>query len=291
MATLTHAEFALSNYRFGPGHPVYLNGIDTPGIAWRDQDLLNPVGHNVYFGRDYQDPKPWGFKFTITGATPTEAAENYFKLANVWEAPHLRDTPGAEVALDFQLHGSARRIYGRPRDLRPVDSADLFVLDTIKAEATFQPQQGAVYDGDTRSFTMTMTPGSAGGFVFPIVFPWGTTQGGTRQGIIPAGGGLTPTNDVQITVHGPVAQPHIAGPGWEFGLTTSLAYDKSITVDARRKTILWNNGSSAAGFLTPGTRLDDITIPPGASEIKFTGDDQSGTSTVTVTWHPTITTI
>lgn len=291
MNPLIHAEFDLAGYRFGPGHPVYLGGIDTPGLAFRDQDVLNPVGSNILFGRDYADPKPWGLRFTITGSTPAEAAENYFALATAWEAAHIRDTPGMDLPLDFTLHRAGRRIYGRPRSLTPTDSTDLFVLETIKADATFQPVWPDIVDSQSQEFTMTMTPGSAGGFVFPIVFPWGTTQGGTRQGIITNTGGRKPTHDVQIRTHGPVGQPVISGPGWQFGLRTAIPYDRSITVDARLKTVLWDTGASAAGLLTPGTRLNDITIPPGDSEIKFTGDDQSGTSTVTTTWRPTITTI
>ncbi|MCD1286480.1 MULTISPECIES: hypothetical protein [unclassified Brevibacterium] len=291
MNPLIHAEFDLDGYRFGPGHPVYLSRVDTPGIAWRDQDIVNPVGENVFFGRDYPDPKPWGFDITITGDTPAEAAENYFALANAWAAQRIRDTPGAELALDFNMHGTDRRIYGRPRDLKPDDATDLFVLETIKAKATFQPSSAEMVDGTARVHQMTMTPGPAGGFVFPIEFPWATTQGGTRQGIIRNAGGLTPTRDVQIEVHGPVGKAVVSGPGWEFGLTQPIAYDRAVTLDVRPATTRWDTGASAAGLLTPGTRLADITIPPGDSEITFTGDDQSGTSTVTVTWRPTITTL
>ena len=86
MPTLSHSEFDLRGYRFGPGHPVYLSGIETPGLVWRDQDVLNPVAAGVFFGRDYKDVKPWGLKFTITGTDPAEAAENYFALVKAWEA-------------------------------------------------------------------------------------------------------------------------------------------------------------------------------------------------------------
>lgn len=291
MNPLIHAEFDLDGYRFGPDHSVYLSRVDTPGISWRDQDLVNPVGANVFFGRDYQDPNPWSFDFTITGTTPAEAAENYFALANAWTAQHIRNTPGAELPLDFNMHGTDRRIYGRPRDLKTDDATDLFVLETVKAKATFQPSRAELFDGRVQTLPITMTPGPGGGFVFPIVFPLITTKGGSRQGIISAGEGLTPTHDVQVEIHGPVGQPRVTGPGWEFGLRTTLPHDRSITVDARRGTILWDNGSSAAGLITANTRLDDIVIPPGPSEIKYTGIDPTGTSTVTVTWHPTITTL
>lgn len=290
MPTLSHSEFDLRGYRFGPGHPVYLSGIETPGLVWRDQDVLNPVAAGVFFGRDYKDVKPWGLKFTITGTDPAEAAENYLALVKAWEAPDVRD-PGDEVPLDFALHDTVRRIYGRPRDLKLTEPSDLFVLETLKAEATFQPSSPDLVDGVSRQLKMTMTPGRAGGFVFPIVFPWGTTQGGTRQGIISDGGGTTPTHDVLIEVHGPVSKAVVTGPGWRFGVTQNLPYDRSIILDTRRRTVLWDTGASAAGLISPGTRLDDITIPPGPSEIKFTGEDQSGTSTVTLTWRPTITTL
>lgn len=288
MSTLKHGEFDLNGYRFGDGHPVYPSGTSRGGIEWRDQDTANPVGDGILFGRDHRTPKPRRFALTITGDTPAEAAAHAAELARAWEYTRDRWEPGEEVVLAWGQHGRTLRQYGRPRGL-DLDDADLWVLETLtNVPAEFVPSDPVAYEDTARRIKLTLTPGRAGGMVFPIEFPWGTTEGGRRQGIITDGGGHIPTNDVTITIHGPVSRPTVSGPGWTIPLNTTLAWDRSIAISARHRTVLRDDGASMAGVLGRGTRLSDVTIPPGHSEITFTGEDTSGTSHVTVTWHPVV---
>ena len=285
MAALVHGEYALGGYRFGTGHPVYPSEQHRPGIEWRDQDTVSPTSDRILFGRDYRTPKPIQFELTITGDTPAETAENVARLAAAWEYHRTQWEPGAETTLAFNKHGRILRYYGRPRTLDLPDS-DSWMLETVKGKAEFLPSEPVAYEDAARSLTLTLTPGEAGGLIFPITFPWGTTNPGQRQGIINDAGGIIPTRHVTVAIKGPVTNPTVKGPGWAITLNTTLAYDETVTLDARRSTALRQDGASMAGVIGRRFRFDTLQIPPGASEITFTGTDQSGTSSATVTWHP-----
>lgn len=282
--TLEHGQFSLDGHVFGEGHAVYAAHVTHGGQAWRTDDVTNPVGHDLWMGSDYADLQPITLDLKITGTTPQDATLALERFAGVWRAAGRRG-PGAESVLAWGMHGRTRRVYGRPRSFQPQDG-DLYVLETAEGEATFQPNGPLVYQDTPRELPLTITPGEAAGLQFPIVFPWGTLMGGRRAGIIDDGGGTAPTDDVQLTVRGPINRPVIRGKGWTVALATNLAWDRHITIDTRRRTALWDTGASAAGVLSRRTRLADITIPPGPSEIQFAGEDQSGTSQLLVSWRP-----
>ena len=285
---LGNGQFEINGYTFGCDDPVKVLTLQTGGLRWRVQDQENPVADGVWFGSDYVDPEPIEMDASVTGATPAEAREELARFALAWHS-WRRTTPGVDVALRYGIHGEERVVYGRPRDFA-FDETTLWAQPRAAGSLVFE-RSGHLFYGSARELSLTITPGKAGGLIFPIVFPWGTIQGGTRQGIIEQGGGVVPTDDVTLTVKGPINRPIIRGPGWQVALSTNLEWDRSITVNTRRKTVLWDNGSSAAGVLSRRSRLSDITIPPGSSEIRFEGEDLSGTSQLIVSWRPAYTSI
>ena len=285
---LGNGQFEINGYKFGCDDPVKVLTLQTGGLKWRVQDQENPVADGVWFGSDYVDPEPINMDASVTGATPAEAREELARFSLAWHS-WRRSTPNTEVALRYGIHGEERVVYGRPRDFA-FDETTLWAQPRAAGSLVFE-RSGHLFYGSARELSLTITPGKAGGLIFPIVFPWGTTQGGIRQGVIEEGGGVVPTDDVTLTVKGPINRPIIRGAGWQVALSTNLAWDRSITVNTRSKTVLWDNGSSAAGVLSRRTRLADITIPPGSSEIRFEGEDQSGTSQLIVSWRPAYTSI
>ena len=285
---LGNGQFEVNGYEFGCDSPVKVLTLQTGGLRWRVQDQENPVSDGVWFGADYVDPEPIEMDASVTGSTPAEAREELARFFRAWHAWD-RATPGSEVALRYGIHGDERVVYGRPRDFN-FNETTLWSQPRVRGNLLFE-RSGHYFYGAQRKLPLTITPGTAGGLVFPIVFPWGTTQGGTRQGIIEDGGGEVPTDDVQLTVRGPINRPIIRGAGWQVALSTSLAWDRSITINTRQRTALWDNGSSAAGTLSRRSRLADVVIPPGSSEIRFEGEDLSGTSQLLVSWRPAYTSI
>lgn len=285
---LGNGQFEINGYTFGCDDPVKVLTLQTGGLRWRVQDQENPVGDGVWFGTDRVDPEPIEMDASVTGSTPAEAREELARFSRAWHAWD-RAVPGAEAVLRYGIHGDERIVYGRPRDFT-FDETTLWSQPRARGKLLFE-RSGHKFYGAARELPLTITPGKAGGLVFPIVFPWGTVQGGQRDGVIEDGGGTVPTDDVTLTVRGPINRPIIRGAGWQVALSTSLAWDRSITINTRQRTALWDNGSSAAGLLSRRTRLADVTIPPGSSEIRFEGEDLSGTSQLLVSWRPAYTSI
>ena len=283
---LGNGEFALNGFRFGCGHPnIGVSTLQATSIRWRVQDQPNPVGDNILVGRDYGDPQPIKLGVFFSGDTAEEVAQAAAEFANAWATAQARK-PGEDSVLEIGVHGRTLRAYGRPRDL-DIDDTDIFAQRHAEGTAIFDRSDMLFYgdpdNGGGGQVTLSITPPQAQGLVFPVVFPWGTFKGGERQGVV-VNAGLRPTQDVTITINGTVTNPVVSGDGWEIQLNTSLAYDRSVTIDARNRTVTRDDGVSLAGTLTRKSRLDQIVVPPGSSEFFFRGTSVDGSATATIRW-------
>lgn len=283
---LGNGEFALNGFRFGCGHSnIGVSTLQATSIRWRVQDQPNPVGDNILVGRDFGDPQPIKLGVFFRGGTAEETAQAAAEFANAWAAARNRK-PGEESVLEIGVHGRTVRAYGRARDL-DIDDSDIFSQRHAEGTAVFDRTDGLFYgDPDTGGggqVKLSITPPQAQGLVFPVVFPWGTFRGGERQGVV-SNTGLRPTGDVTVTITGTVTNPVVSGAGWEIQLNTSLAYDQSVTINARARTVRRNDGTSLAGTLTRKSRLDRIVVPPGNSEFFFRGTSVDGSATATIRW-------
>lgn len=282
---LHNGEFAINGYKFGCGHNANVSTLNATGIRWRVQDQPNPVGDDILVGRDFMDPQPIKLGVFFKGRTAQEVAQAAAEFANAWAAARDRK-PGELSVLEIGVHGRTVRAYGRSRDL-DIDDTEIFARLHADGTAVFDRTDGLFYGdpatGGGGEVTLSLTPPQSAGLVFPIVFPWTTLTGGQRQGIV-SNPGLRPTKDVTITIAGPVAHPIVAGDGWEIDLDVSLAYDRTVTIDARAKTVTRDDGASMAGNLSRHSRLDQIQVPAGDSEFTFRGTDQTGSATATIRW-------
>ncbi|MCD1287347.1 MULTISPECIES: hypothetical protein [unclassified Brevibacterium] len=282
---LHNGEFAINGYKFGCGHNANVNTLNATNIRWRVQDQPNPVGDDILLGRDFMDPQPIKFGLFFKGQTAQEVAQGAAEFANAWAAARDRK-PGEVSVLEIGAHGKTYRAYGRARDL-DIDDTEIFARLHADGTAVFDRKNGLFYgDPDTGGggeITLSITPPQARGLVFPVVFPWGTFQGGQRQGIV-NNPGLRSTTDVTITIRGTVNRPVVSGDGWEIELDTNLAYDRSVVIDAMNKTVTRDDDVSLAGKLTRKSRLDQIQVPAGASEFKFRGTSVDGSATATIRW-------
>ena len=283
---LGNGEFALNGFRFGCGHSnIGVSTLNATSIRWRVQDQSNPVGDNILTGRDYGDPQPIKLGVFFSGNTAEEVAQAAAEFANAWATAQARK-PGEDSVLEIGVHGRTLRAYGRPRDL-DIDDTDIFSQRHAEGTAIFDRSDMFFYgdpdNGGGGQVTLSITPPQAQGLVFPVVFPWGTFKGGERQGVV-VNAGLRPTQDVTITINGTVSNPVVSGDGWEIQLNTSLAYDRSVTINARNRTVTRDDGVSLAGTLTRKSRLDQIVVPPGSSEFFFRGTSVDGSATATIRW-------
>ena len=176
------------------------------------------------------------------------------------------------------------------------DAADVIFFDNVLLERSATAgtyfdgsSLGGVWAGTPNASTSTQTTHS-GGMSEPLSEPLSTIGGGARSGVIDVVGGTAPAPFI-ATIHGPMTNPWIAGPGWRFDFLTTLAYDQTLTVDTRpwAKTVLRNDGASLAGTLTrASTALSDARLLPGGGAwLTFGGIDGTGTATCSVSWRPT----
>lgn len=286
---LHHGEFEINGHRFGCHHPVKVVGFRSKGINWRVQDQPNPVGDGMRFGIDYADPEDLHLELSISDSTAEEVRSAFTEFSHAW-ADASRHTSGDLAVLRYGIHGTTRRVYGRPRAL-DVDEGAMWAQKVAQGTASFARSSHLFFDDQAQqSERLTLHASETGGLVFPIVFPWGTLPGGPRRGQVHVGG--TIPAPATVLIHGPVTDPVVESGGWQVGFTgMRLAYDQSATVDALSGTVLRNDGASLAGKLTRNTFLADVRMRPGAQEITYQGDDPTGTSWAEVSWHPATTSI
>lgn len=279
---LGNGQFKVNNYLFGCGQPVDVLEFSTGGVKYRTQDAANPLGDSTFFGRDFKDTDPIKMKVVAKGATPRDALDAMNRFTAAWESK--RDTPGALTVMQFGILGFERRVYGRCRDAE-FEETTVFSQPRVVGNVQFERADPLFYMNASQSVSLTLNAGDAGGIIFPLTFPWTSTIGGPRQGVVDVDGiKATPALVVKIT--GPVTNPKVSGPGWSVSFPNlTLKYDETVTVDTRQVSVT-RNGASIAGSLSRYTFLDDVKLKPGPQEIVFEGIDNVGAATATVSWFP-----
>jgi hypothetical protein len=289
MAVLNDGEFELDGYGFGgESHPIVVQpgGFDPGTSGLRNQDNDNGVSDGLSMGRDTKTPPLWGFTLMTNQYSASDALDALEDAAAQWDAPDVRSTPGAVQTMRYNIGGRTRRVYGRTRRFAQTVTAGLW-SGTSGAVADFQLVDGRYYDDELRQQSVTIVPASTGGLSGVLTGPISTSAGGARQGVIPDVGGKLPA-PIVATIHGPITNPWISNGEWKIELKLTLAYDQSVTIDARpwRTTVLRNDGASLAGALTRNSRLDLARLRPGSAELTFGGTDATGTATCSVSWRP-----
>jgi len=278
-------DIEVGGYLTGPGQPVFARALNVGAAQARDQDQLNPVGNTTHFGRDYLTPPVWKLEFCIgEGIGPLEALRALAQLQTAWRTAVNPEEPGAVTTLRYAAAGRTRRVYGRPRNFTPDVSRNLADGD-VMATAEFVTADPYHYDDLEGELTITLRDNSNFGAVtLPAVWPLMSVPGAGRQGtIIVDGDAPTP---VQVTFDGPVVNPALAaGEEWAVQTTTSLAYDRSLTIDARTETVELEDGTPVPGVLSHETYLPGARLEPGIQELRFTGTDATGTSKATIRWR------
>lgn len=284
MAVLQDGDFELDGYLFSGSRrrPLYVQGVELAAAKGREQDVFNPIGEDLLFGRDYRTAPQWGFKLRVGHGGAEATLANLAALTRAWNAK--APVPGAESVMRYAAAGRTRLVYGRARELSP-EIGQVFDLGRVVADAKFQPRDPWYYDDEVQSVTVGLVPVSSGGLLSPLVSPLTTIAGAQRQGLITVGGDAPAP--VEVVFKGPITNPRAESSGWQVGLNATLAYDHTVTVNTRTGTVTRNDGASLGGTLTRRTYLPQARLQPGAREIIFSGTDQTGTATCTVRWRNT----
>lgn len=131
---------------------------------------------------------------------------------------------------------------------------------------------------------------STDGWLTPFEFPLvSTVSGDPRAGSVVNAGELPAP--VRVRFQGPCTNPRVWADGFEAGYRGSLAHDQSVTLDGLNKTAILRGGGRSprhvAGAVTRKTRLSQLALPLGTSNLWFEASDPTGTSFVDVSWRDT----
>lgn len=290
---LEESQFEIDGYRFGRDLPIEVTTFDIGAAEAQVGDLDLPGQDGTVFGRDTKTGVELTFELSVLTRTPEQAKHEWGELATRWDAPQVRRSPRAVVPLRMRQPGDRSVVvWGRPRSLERTSTLALMKVGRVDGVATFQTADAYFYDdvgggeGGARSITLTLVASGGSGIVWPVEWPavWGS-QGERQDAVVNRGD--SPSWPV-ITFYGPVAQPsiEIVGTGRRLSLDTTLAYDRSITVDTRpwARTILRDDGASFAGA-TRGAALSDFQLPVGQTVLAYRGSDASGQSRCVIEWR------
>ena len=315
---LAESEWELGGVRFGGprSRPLAASKVALGEWTIGTSDVDDPTSDGTIPGVDRDRSAVWSFDVvTAHTSTSADAYAVIGALLEVW-ASGRRLPPGATMPLRFCAGGRQLVVYGRPRrysqpapDLLAQQGRILATFDFLVTDPhvyAYEVDPGSSGPAGTRSRVLTLLkPTPDGGVVWgpdgaDVPFWWDGDGSQDRVETIDAGTVAVPFT---VTFHGPLRNPTLRGVSdpdpltgrtrpWELALTgrggLTLAYDRSVTIDTRARTATFDDGSSAAGYLSHGSRLT-TRLPAGEHDLLFAGEDSTSTGTATIAWQPATT--
>lgn len=297
MADLAEKQWELGGVVFGLDCRVQSDpDIQLPATSGRENDTANPVGDDLFMGRDRRTAGSWAFKLFVDEQEEAAALDALDELATVWDAEDVRTNPGVVMPLRYRLADRVRRVYGRPRRWTAPLSNGL-LNGYIAITADFQLTVPLYFDDAEDSVEIGSRPAVSSdgfdvpldGFEAPIDFDGEAAP--TYEVLVVRGRKATPAT---VTFHGPSLNPKLDVGDWAIQLNTSIPENEEYTVDTRP----WSMGlTSKDGTPLPGniisrsTRLREMTLRcnPDGSPREYsavhTASDTLGQSKVTVRWR------
>jgi hypothetical protein len=288
---LTDGQIDWFGIPLGPGTSI--NIIDISGLgrpSTRDNDTDQPSADGAWPGPDYYAPRQVQIDAAIKTPGNRDACETL--LAQIQEAaddPTVRLVGGATQALRYKRPGrTVKRLYGRVRRIDPeIGQAK---HGYIPLDLEFLGTDPTWYADEEQVTEIPLGWLTGGGFAAPVTAPIHVQDGTTaadRPGWV-TNNGTTDTWPI-IRITGPVATvtvTHVPTGRQLVMPTLNLDAGQWIEIDTRpgRCTVLRENGGTA-DVLSPSSRIDEFALPPGQSEMRWTGFDSTITARLRLTWR------
>lgn len=260
---------------------------DTGTIAEQDQAV---VGHDgQLFGVDTIP----GMVITQTGFAYTSPAlgaaamDAYSALAGAWNDPTVRLADGAVQCFRVSYPGSSavHRCYGRGRKISP--TWGMVYQGVVPFTSQFQAADGIWYSDTLYSLNLTQRPSYRGTLTPPVTPPYQIAASANFQQNAIVNTGSLPTWPI-LTFTGPCSYPGLTyvNTPVTIGYNGILGGADTLVIDTRpwARTALLNGTTSVAGLLT-GNPMISLQAQPGATLVRFTGTDFTGSSQVVVSWR------
>lgn len=264
--------------------PLMVRAFEPGGADVRSQDSDRAGRDGVFPGADYLGGRLWAWELSARGTDLSDVLAANASLEKAWRTT-TRLQPGVNVPLSYELDGRWRRVYGRPGRYSGIIPDYLASTGVGHIVCDFRVTDPLHYDDDDSSVTLTVVPATTGGLMAPLAAPLSTVRSSAPRAGVVSNTGDAPT-PLKVKFKGPISNPWVrSSEGMEIGLSGTLAYDETVTVDPLAGTVTRNGGASAAGMLTRKTRLSATLLDPGTTELTFGGTDSTGTATATLYWR------
>ncbi|MEU1327257.1 hypothetical protein [Streptomyces microflavus] len=289
---LTDWQYDLGGVLMGAGTSIQV--IETSGLGRppvRDSDVDQPSMDGVFAGRDYYGARQVQIDAAINvpgnpaachdiiAALQADADDEGVRLAGGVTMPLRILRPGRPVK---RLDGRLRRV--DPEFRRVIHGYVPLDLEFIATDPRF-------YADEETTTEIPLGWLTGGGFAAPVVAPI-YVQSGTVAADRPGWAHNLGTGAAWpvIRITGPVANVSVihSTSGRRLDLPTlTLTAGQWVEIDTRpgHRTVTRENGGNASALLTPSSRIDLFSLPPGPSEIRWTGFDATNTARLRLTWR------
>ncbi|MFD7499553.1 phage distal tail protein [Streptomyces sp. NPDC059850] len=302
-------QYEIGGVVLGTGSYVPVGNVEGLGApATRPQDADNANSDGSSPGRDFYGPRPLRFEAGIkTPGDPVKAAEILARLERAVDRPDARTSPDGRHVLRGRWPGHAtRRMYGRLRRME-ASSAATAVHGWIPLDIEFVGLDNPRwYDDELSTLTLGLdqaarTTGADRTVDEAMARPavYRRSADSKHRPADDRPGWVTNHGDVptypSLRVHGPVTDPRIWNTATRrlLELDLSLREGEWVEMETRPGTCwaLRNGTVNVANDLSPASRLDLFTLPPGRSEIAWSANDPSATARLEVAWRSAYTTL
>lgn len=289
---LTDWQYDLGGVLIGKGTTV--NVIDTSGFGRppvRDNDVDRPSMDGQWAGPDYWSGRQVQIDAAIKiPGQPDACLDMIAAIQAASDTAAVRLVGGQGMTLRIKRPGRpVKRLTARMRKLDPEDKD--IIHGYVPLDIEFLAHDPQFYADTETTTELPLGWLTGGGFAAPVAAPI-FVQDGTVAAVRP--GWVTNAGDADawpiIRITGPctnVTITHVAS-GRSLTLPTlTLAAGRWVEIDTRPGycTVTWDNGGNASTYLSPSSRIDLFSLPPGTSEMRWTAFDNTNTARLRLTWR------
>lgn len=268
---------------------IEVTGLGRPPV--RDNDVDQPSMDGSFAGPDYWTARQIQFDAAVKApGDPTACYDTVAALQAATDAAAVRLVGGQGMTLRIKRPGQPiKTLTVRARKLDPEYAQVIHGYVPLDIELL---AHDPTFYADTDSTTeIPLGWLTGGGFAAPVTAPI-YVQDGTLAADRPGwvtNAGETDTWPV-IRITGPcsnVTVIHVAS-GRQLALPTlTLTAGQWVEIDTRPgyRTITRDNGGNASAYLSPSSRIDLFSLPPGTSEMRWTAFDSTNTARMRLTWR------
>lgn len=292
LAELSDWQYDIGGVVIGTGTNVQV--IETTGLGRppvRDNDVDQPSMDGAFAGPDYWTARQVQFDAAIRIPGDPDACHDLVAaLQAATDASAVRLVGGQGLTLRIKRPGRpVKQLTVRARKLDPeykqvIHGYVPLDMEFLAHDPTFYADSDSVTDVPIGWLT-------GGGFAAPVVAPI-YVQSGTVAADRP--GWAINDGDADawpiLRVYGPCATVTVTNAETGLSLsfpTLTLTAGQWIDIDTRPgyRTVTRENGGNASAYLSPASRIDLFSLPPGQSELRFTAFDATNTAHMRVTWR------